>query len=314
MSFCNLLGCLYLERHNFDHRTTFQLSGSVSVISGRTSAHRTSIVQCASFLRAFVNDYCFFGLVGPLNADDDTFITRWNVNRGWKLGYQDRVEARVETTIGDEGGFGKFLSQNVRWMRTAWRSNLTSLFAEGIIWNVSPWCFYSVYLTSLVNFALFYDGSLVFTLYLAVHQLGSRHMGFYMFLLLSWILTSKMVKTAPYFYRHPRDLVYLPGCILFGYCHSFIKFFALLTFWQTAWGSRKLGDEIPSETVMGHGVSKLKVDEGHTQCLRGKMRVDEGKYSLYFAVMGSFNDSSAHMSSRSSCVGESQGDGPKSRN
>ena len=60
--------------------------------------------------------------------------------------------------------------------------------------------------------------------------------------LLTWILLSKTVKTIPHFRRHPRDLVFLPGCILFGYVHSVMKLWALLTFWDVSWGSRALDE------------------------------------------------------------------------
>ncbi len=56
----------------------------------------------------------FFELVGPLNADDDNFVTRWMFNHGWKTAWQDADDACIETTIGDdEGGFTKLMAQNV---------------------------------------------------------------------------------------------------------------------------------------------------------------------------------------------------------
>lgn len=43
LSFWNLMGILYLERHNFDICATNALDGGVFVLSGRTAAYRTSI-------------------------------------------------------------------------------------------------------------------------------------------------------------------------------------------------------------------------------------------------------------------------------
>lgn len=186
----------------------------------------------------------FFGLVGPLNADDDNFVTRWLINHGWKTAWQDIDGGRIETTIGDDkGGMPKFLAQNLRWMRTRWRSNATALFRDRTVWTVQPWCVYAVYITSFVNFALFFDTGLMYSLWTATEgtRLGDRWM--WMSALLLWILCSKIVKTAAYWRRHPRDLIYLPGCILFGYFHSLIKLYALFTFWNVAWGSRTLCDE-----------------------------------------------------------------------
>lgn len=49
-----------------------------------------------------------------------------------------------------------------------------------------------------------------------------------------------MAKIVPHFRRHPEDLVFFPGQVLFGYFHSLIKLWALLTFFDVAWGTRDL--------------------------------------------------------------------------
>lgn len=242
-AFCNVLGCIYLEQHNFDLRATSAIDGGCFVISSRTVALRTEIVSTPAFMHEYTNEYTFFGSVGPLNADDDNFVTRWMINNGWRLSYQDTPGAYIETTIGDEGGLTKFLAQNLRWMRTRWRSNTTALFRDRTVWTVQPWCVYAVYITSFVNFALFYDASLIYTLWMTLDQMGTSLTRGYMLVLLLWIFCSKVVKTAGYWRRNPHDLVYLPGCILFGYFHSLIKLYALITFWKTGWGSRNLTNE-----------------------------------------------------------------------
>jgi len=172
-----------------------------------------------------------------LTMCSDNFITRWMVDHGWKIKIQYSDDARILTTLGT---YPKFLSQCLRWSRTTWRSNAASLFSEGTVWRTQPWCVYAVYLTSFVNFALFYDAALFYTMWLAREQSVLQHVGpkTAMFWLGSWILCSKLVKPFPHFWRNPGDLVYLPGYILFGYYHSFIKLYALLTFWVTTWGTR----------------------------------------------------------------------------
>lgn len=49
-----------------------------------------------------------------------------------------------------------------------------------------------------------------------------------------------MVKVVDYFRRHPQDVVLFPVYLLFGYFHSLIKIWALLTFWDCAWSGRNL--------------------------------------------------------------------------
>ena len=241
--FWNFIAALYLERHNFDCAATTTMDGGIFCVSGRTSAHRTEILAAPDFIHEFLHEYCFFGLVGPLHTDDDNFITRWMVNHGWKIAFQHSPGARMETTLGE---YPKFLHQCLRWVRTTWRSNFTSLFIERKVWQTQPWCVYAVYLTSFFNFALFYDFGMLFTAWLALNRspdvpIETRTA---MWALCLWIFCSKLVKPLPHFWRNPKDLVYLPGYIMFGYFHSLIKLYAMITFYNKSWGSRPEVDQV----------------------------------------------------------------------
>jgi cellulose synthase/poly-beta-1,6-N-acetylglucosamine synthase-like glycosyltransferase len=233
-SFWNMIGAIYLERHNFEIRATNAVDGGVFVISGRTSAHRTIILQNPEFLPGFTNETFFFGMFGPLNADDDNYITRFEVRRGWKIKVQYCEESLIETTLGT---YPKFLSQCLRWVRTTWRSNSASLFTDRTVWRSQPWCVYAVYVTSFFNFALFYDGALLWTLSRTAFAADNSHA---ILALIGWMFFTKMIKLAPYFLRETQDLVFLPGYFVFAYFHSLIKLYALLTFWSTNWGGRNL--------------------------------------------------------------------------
>jgi hypothetical protein len=109
--FYNFLGCLYLERHNFDLLSTTRIDGGAFVISGRTALYRTSMIADPLFLKKFTNERFFFNFFGPLNADDDNFITRWAITHGWSVAIQMGQDATIETTLGDRS---KFLSQCLR--------------------------------------------------------------------------------------------------------------------------------------------------------------------------------------------------------
>ena len=172
-----------------------------------------------------------------LIMSSDNFITRWMVNHDWKIKIQYSNDARILTTLGT---YPKFLSQCLRWSRTTWRSNAVSLFRDGTVWRTQPWSVYATYLSSFFNFALFYDAALFYTLWLAREHTVIQNIGLESALkyLGIWIFCSKLVKPFPHFWRNPGDLVYLPGYIFFGYYHSFIKLYALLTFGVTTWGTR----------------------------------------------------------------------------
>lgn len=228
----NFLGAVYLERHNFEIRATNAIDGGVFVVSGRTSLHRAHILSDPEFLDSFLNEKVLG--YGPILADDDNHITRWNVRHGWDIKIQYGPDAVIETTVGE---YPKFLDQCLRWVRTTWRSNSASLFTDGAVWHRQPWCVYAVYITSFVNFALFYDALLLWTLHRTSWAMQD---GVVIVYLVLWMFATKMVKLVPYFRRHPRDMLYIPGYILFAYYHSLIKLWALLTFGSNAWGGRNL--------------------------------------------------------------------------
>jgi cellulose synthase/poly-beta-1,6-N-acetylglucosamine synthase-like glycosyltransferase len=188
--FFNFLGCLYLERHNFDLLASNFMDTSVFVISGRTSAHRARILKDENFLEGFCNESVFFGWFGPLNADDDNFIVCWMVRHGWDIVFQSGQDATMETTLGEAA---RFQSQCLRWVRTTWRSNSASLFTDRSVWRRQPWGVYTIHLTSLVNFALFYDAALFFSLWRTVVNTDYARPA--MCALASWIFLDLPVET-----------------------------------------------------------------------------------------------------------------------
>jgi cellulose synthase/poly-beta-1,6-N-acetylglucosamine synthase-like glycosyltransferase len=124
------LGALYLERRNFEISATTHLDGGVSCLSGRTVAYRTHILQDPEFTSSFTQE-TWLGRY-QLNTDDDNFLTRWMVSHGWKTYIQYCREAELQTTLEDNPNF---LRQCLRWSRSNWRSNLTSMFLERHIWR-----------------------------------------------------------------------------------------------------------------------------------------------------------------------------------
>ena len=123
------LGALYLERRNFDCASCMFVDGGLPCLSGRTVAYRTSIFRDESFTYQFTHEE-WLGQY-QLNADDDNFITRWLISHGKKISYQHHKQAEVLTTLEDNP---KFLKQCLRWSRSNWRSNITSMFCDRHIW------------------------------------------------------------------------------------------------------------------------------------------------------------------------------------
>jgi cellulose synthase/poly-beta-1,6-N-acetylglucosamine synthase-like glycosyltransferase len=215
-SFWNILGISYLERRVFNNLTTNAVDGSISTLSGRSSAVRTIILQNQEFSNAFSSD-TFRGRV--LNSDDDKFLTRWIYKHGWKIKIQRAVY--LETTVEESS---KYIYQCLRWVRARFRGNLAILRSERFIWSF-PWGIYALLRASLQPFispdTLFYS-SVAFGV---------------------WLLSTKVVKMIPHFLRNPLDLIWLPVLILFAYFHSLLNVYALCTLTETSWGGKILEPE-----------------------------------------------------------------------
>lgn len=124
----SFLGSLYLERRNFDCSACLHIDGGLPCLSGRTVAYRTNILQDEAFAYGFTHETW---RTFQLNADDDNFITRWMYSHGYKIAMQYHKAAEVQTTLEDSP---KYLKQCLRWIRSNWRSNLTSMFVERHYW------------------------------------------------------------------------------------------------------------------------------------------------------------------------------------
>ena len=127
----DFLSAIYLERRTFEIAATAHIDGGLSCLSGRTFAIRSEIVQNQRFVDEFRGEK-WLGVLSLVAADDDNFITRYLVNNGWKIAVQFDKGAELTTTLENNP---KFLAQCIRWRRTTWRSNFTSLFLECVIWR-----------------------------------------------------------------------------------------------------------------------------------------------------------------------------------
>lgn len=249
------LGALYLERRNFDCAATTHMDGGVPCMSGRTVAYRTHILQDDSFTSGFTDEKWWFGQY-QLNADDDNFITRWMVSHGWETYMQYHPECEVQTTLEDNP---KFLKQCLRWARSNWRSNLTSLCTERYIWKRQLYSTYAVHLTTLSPAAFVGDTALVWLLWMGTSDWPVEQATLAIHCLLLWMLFSKFIKLVTHFIRYPVDIFLWPVSILFGWFHGIIKFYAFATLNETTWGSREGADAGDSERMRKITESKQNI-------------------------------------------------------
>ncbi|CCF40077.1 glycosyltransferase family 2 [Colletotrichum higginsianum] len=240
-SVVNLIGCFYLLRHNWELRASNAVDGGVFVASSRTAVYRTRLLKADGVMDRYCNERFFFGLFGGkegLGPDDDNFLTREAYRRGWAVKFQQTEDCTIETTLGDES-VAKFRGQLVRWARTTFRSNPCMLVRVTDVsnWRM-PFTYFAVYAAALFNFALLWDAALLASLSFSTWSDGllSRNVG----KLVLWILWTKTIKLWPHIVRHPADVPLLIFQVLFVYVHSFIKLWALVTFYDCAWLGRNL--------------------------------------------------------------------------
>ncbi|KAI9733370.1 MAG: hypothetical protein M1834_003454 [Cirrosporium novae-zelandiae] len=226
------LGACYIERRNFEISATSHIDGGISCLSGRTSGIRTGIIQSNEFLLGYANERW---LGRQLKPDDDNYVTRFLVSNAWNIQIQAAREAELLTTLETNP---KFLHQCLRWARSNWRSNITSLIYERHVWRRQLWCVYSLYF-SMFTHSLIHDLLMFFLLYTSIEDANDRRR--YIHLFLFWLLITKVTKLLPHFARHPSDIFMIPVTIVFGYLHGLIKYYALFTLHVSAWGSR-MGD------------------------------------------------------------------------
>jgi len=240
------LGAIYLVRRNFDCTACNWIDGSLPCLSGRAVAYRSEILQDPNFTYGFTHET--WGSDHFLNADDDNFITRWLFSHDWKIQIQNHRECEVETTLENDA---KYLRQCLRWVRSNWRSNLTSL-SELHMWFNYPWSLYAVFQTTVTQWAFLYDGILLACFHLALSEAGcyeqpraeqSLPPSLLWALFLGHYAFSKTVKLMPHLLRNPGDVRFVPVSVLFGYFHNLIKLYGCITVTETTWGTREGADD-----------------------------------------------------------------------
>lgn len=68
----------------------------------------------------------------------------------------------------------------------------------------------------------------------------SPHRSLLFWIMIGWIIFTKMIKITPHFCDHPSDLVWLPTYFLWVYWYSFVKSYCAVTFWNHGWNGRNL--------------------------------------------------------------------------
>lgn len=238
----NVLGALYLVRHNTDIQLTNAIDGGVFVISGRMFLILTDIMRGRHFKDGFLNERTFS--IGrfqgkKLLPDDDNYITRYVADNGYTIKVVSVV--MIRTTLGE---FPRFLPQCVRWTRTRLRQNIKALL-QPRLWARWPITIPVAYIWPLFNIPLLWEPLMIVLLMRTRLYLEAENRGMYMCALCVWIYWTKIWKFIPFLMQEENlwILFYffvIPISPLFGYVYGLIQFFSLGTWWKSNWGGRNL--------------------------------------------------------------------------
>ncbi|KFY15786.1 hypothetical protein V491_05560 [Pseudogymnoascus sp. VKM F-3775] len=239
----NWLGACYIHRRNFEISASHFYDGGTSCMSGRTNAVRTEILKHPLFLDGFCRER--WGKY-HLNADDDNFLTRWLVNHDWKTWIQYERECEIETTLENDWSF---VRQCLRWARSNWRSNYTTLFIERKVYWTQWWTIYALYFATFTSLGLITDPLYFYSFYCASRTWDQTSAWTGWSIVIAWYIFTKVVKLTGLLRRHPSDIIYVPVSVVFGFFHGFIKLKALWTWNETSWGNRPDGDIDNSERM-----------------------------------------------------------------
>jgi cellulose synthase/poly-beta-1,6-N-acetylglucosamine synthase-like glycosyltransferase len=244
--FWNTMGGVYLIRHNFEIRSTNCADGGVFCISARSNLIRSEIVQNDDFCHDFTHEYVlplgtWFKGFGPLNADDDNFVTRYVINKGWDIKVQCGEDTTMTTILGVYPKGFKFPEQCTRWSRSTFRQNPLALFVDRTVWIKWPLTTWTTYLPWLYNAAALWDGLAIYILTRTNMDATSSHPYLMIIALFYLFQLTKLIKTHEWWMAYPKDFCMyyvIPAYQLFTYYHSFKKLWTAITFWNTEWSGR----------------------------------------------------------------------------
>ena len=228
-AFYNFLGMTYLTRRNHKYHACNAIDGGLSTVSGRFGIFRTSIYADPVFQHEYLNEYV--GGKGPLDADDDKFHTRWLIEHRWKM----RIQSTPETAmITENGQSNRFWSQILRWTKTTWRSNPREL-KHCRVWRQHPFTAMSLTLW-MIRVSFINEAAMFGLLYMFCRSAGLvNYFVTSAAILYTWVVGLKFNKIAYHFRQYPKDLIFFPAYLVFGYACSFVKIYAFFTRKNTEW-------------------------------------------------------------------------------
>jgi len=97
-----------------------------------------------------------------------------------------------------------------------------------------------------------------------------------------WLTITRTLKLLPHLWKRPRDVIYVPAFIAFGYYFAVMKMYALFTLHEVGWGTRAgIGDA---------SVALKALDNQNEAAAQEKTAADARRYdpeAAQYAAVGS---------------------------
>jgi hyaluronan synthase len=197
------------------------LFGSVTCLSGPFSAYRRSVI--IPLLEPWVNQ-TFLGVQATFG--DDRSLTNLILKQGYRVLYDER--AKCSTVVPEK--YGQFFRQQMRWKRSWFRE---SLIASRFMWRRQPLMSLSFYLGVLLPLL---GPAVVFR---ALVYVPLFHHGTPLKYITGVFLMSTLMSSFYLFIKRSRLWIYgTPFCFFYMFVLIWQLPWAMLTFWQSHWGTR----------------------------------------------------------------------------
>ncbi|KKU03458.1 MAG: Glycosyl transferase family 2 [Candidatus Amesbacteria bacterium GW2011_GWB1_47_26] len=196
-------------------------------LSGRTAFYRREVIT--PMLSDLVNEK-FMGV--PVISGDDKRLTYLVLAAGWKVAYQST--SHVYTPGMAE--LGAYLKQRLRWTRNSLRADLSAIFNG---WPIRH--------PALLFFQIdkFLQGFVVILSPIYFFVSIYLHLWIAAFAIFCWWFISRTIKLYyPHLSYKPKNIVILPGYVLYTFLAGILKIYALFTLntqgWITRWDKSRL--------------------------------------------------------------------------
>lgn len=213
----------------------------VNTLSGRTAFYRREALLDEAFDNIHDLRHEFFLGTRAISGDDKR-LTHLVARQGWDMAY---VRGATVFTPG-MGSLRNFFKQRLRWTRNSWRADLRAV-AQGWVWRHPALALFMI--DRFVQPLFMLIGPVVFTI--AVVNAEWVFAG----ILLSWWMVSRFIRIFGYFRLHPRDVVYLPAYIIYGYINAVLRIYALATLIENSWATRWNKQRVARRSIVRRGAT-----------------------------------------------------------